>query len=134
MSFAILQPTLMISSWRLRVAYTTSELRCDTQAESELYDSFIPDNVYCTQINDPNIGETCSNEPARETLRIGKMRFVQREAATFLVRKKGFDAESFGIKVTGHLGCIHIRDQIHGLFAPFTPTTEKQNGTILLTA
>ncbi len=37
---------LLISSWRLRVAYTTSAPRCDTQSESELCGPFIPDNVY----------------------------------------------------------------------------------------
>ena len=62
------------------------------------------------------------------------MRFVQMEASAFLVREKGFDAESFGIKVAGNLGSIHIRDQIQRRFAPFTPTTDDHNGTILLTA
>jgi len=37
-------------------------------------------------------------------LRIGKMRFMQMKASTFLVREKGFYPKSLGVKATRLLG------------------------------
>src|SRR5882672_4321604 len=72
--------------------------------------------TYRAQIDKPNIGSTRSNEQTREALRIGKMRFVQMEATTLLIREKCLDPKSLAIQATGVLGCSHIRDQIDGLF------------------
>src|SRR5437764_10387437 len=61
------------------------------------------------------------------------MRFVQMEAATFLVREKGLDPEAFGIQATRLLSCVHIADHIQRLFLPFGPTTEEEDWPICVT-
>src|SRR5467141_1788702 len=86
--------------------------------------------TYRAQIDKPNIGSTRSNEQTREALRIGKMRFVQMEATTLLIREKCLNPKSFAIQATSVLGCSHIRDQIDGRFLPLCPTTNEHNRTI----
>src|SRR2546430_13229958 len=87
-------------------------------------------HAYRTQIGGPNIGEPRRNEQAREALRIGKMRFMQMKASTFLVREKGFYPKSLCVQATRLLGCVHIRDHIEGRFTSLCPTTDEHNGTI----
>src|SRR6266446_5936518 len=53
--------------------------------------------TYRAQIDKPNIGSTRSNEQTREALRIGKMRFVQMEATTLLIREKCLDPKSLAM-------------------------------------
>ena len=54
-----------------------------------------------TEIDDPDIRSTGRYEQARQTLRIGKMRFVQMEAAALLIREKRLNPKTFGIHMTG---------------------------------
>ena len=53
------------------------------------------------------------------------------KASTFLVREKGCDPKSLCVQATRLLGCVHIRDQIQGLFPSLCPPTDAHNGTIL---
>ncbi len=58
------------------------------------------------------------------------MRFMQMEAATCLVREKGFNPKPFRIQVTRLVCRGHIREQIQRVFIPFGPATEEPERTI----
>ena len=60
------------------------------------------------------------------------MRLVNMETSTFLVCKKGLDAEPFFIQATRLLCCGHIADQIQRLLISLGPTTQHHDGTIRL--
>src|SRR5712691_1306882 len=51
------------------------------------------------------------------------------ETATFLVRKKGLDAEALFIQATRFLCCGHSADQIQRLLIPLGPTTPHHDWT-----
>jgi len=57
-------------------------------------------HTYRTQGDNPTRGEASCHEEARETLRSGKLRVVQMDASTFLVRDKGFNAETLRVQAT----------------------------------
>src|SRR5712691_3098865 len=88
-------------------------------------------HAYRTEIDDPNRGETRSNEQTREALRIGKMRWMQMEAPTFLIREKRLDPKSLGIHATRFLCGSHIGDQRERLLISLCPATEQHNRTII---
>jgi hypothetical protein len=54
------------------------------------------------------------------------------ETATFLVRKKGLDAEALFVQATRCLCGGHIADQIQRLLIPLGPTTQHHKWTIRL--
>src|SRR5436309_7921730 len=58
------------------------------------------------------------------------MRFVEMEATTFLIGKKGLDPEAFGIQATRLVCRGHIRAQMERLFLPFGPATEEPHRAI----
>src|SRR2546428_12775970 len=58
------------------------------------------------------------------------MELMQREAATFLIREKGFDPKTFGIQATRLVCRGHIRHQIQRVFLPFRPATEEPHRPI----
>ena len=53
-----------------------------------------------TQIDDPDVGQTSSDQQASQTLWIGDVTFMQVEPSALLVGKEGFDAVPFGVPVT----------------------------------
>src|SRR5215472_12868360 len=61
------------------------------------------------------------------------MRLMQLEASTFLVCKKGLEAEALLIPVTRLLRCREIADQIQGLLISLGPPTQHHTRTIHLT-
>src|SRR4029453_13852536 len=58
------------------------------------------------------------------------MRFVEMEATTFLIRKKGLDPEAFGIQATRLVCRGHIRDQMERRFIPCGPTTKEHHRAV----
>src|SRR5215470_5867050 len=58
------------------------------------------------------------------------MGFVQMEAATFLVREKGFNPKALGIHPTRLFSNGHIGDQIQWVLIAFGPTTDEHNRPI----
>src|SRR4030095_6371242 len=58
------------------------------------------------------------------------MRFVEMEATTFLIRKKGLDPEACRIQATRLVCRGHIRDQRERLFISFGPATEEPRRAI----
>jgi hypothetical protein len=116
-----------------------------TQSPSELEETSITamatlDDTYPSllrtsraQRDNPNRGSTRGNEPAREALRIGTMRFVPMAATTRLIRAKRLNPKSFALQATGVLGCSPMRDHIDGRFLPLCPTTHEQHRTLRCT-
>jgi hypothetical protein len=53
------------------------------------------------------------------------------QGSTFLVREKGCAPKSLCVQATRRLGCVHMRDQLQGLFPSLCPPTAAHKGTRL---
>lgn len=60
------------------------------------------------------------------------MAFVKVETTAFLVREKGFDAESFGIPVAGFFDQFQVGNQVDRLLIAFSPPGDGMNGAVTM--
>jgi len=61
-------------------------------------------NSRLSQVNDPKISQTRRDHENAQTIWRRQMAFVEVESTTFLVRKKGFNQETFFVPMTGFIG------------------------------
>lgn len=66
----------------------------------------------CTQIDEPEIGQTRSHQQTEEPFGVGEVAFVDVKATAFLVRKECLDMKPFTIPLTGLISKFQIAHQV----------------------